>query len=166
MRTVERFAFIFGIVNLVLGGLALFSPFVKQRHSPVSRFLNRNRAVRMLPRRRQGLINTRTGELLGMMGAVNPPHAVLHSTLGAAGLATRQFSNLARPYMYVLAGLFTAMAVIGWANTGFRPGIHHVKGVAVDWKDNILHTVWAAAAWLFALRPNLGSNDFSEMVGE
>lgn len=159
-RTVERFAYIFGIVNLVLGVLSFFSPFVAQKPSrnPVKRVLD--------SRRRTGLINTRTGQLLGMMGATNPPHAVLHSTLGAAGLATRRFPNLARPLMWAMAGLFAAMAVIGWATTGAKPGIHHVRGVAVDWRDNVIHTVWGLGALLLALRPELGQSveDIAENI--
>src|SRR5215208_6625469 len=112
MRTVERFAFIFGIANLVMGVLSFFSPFVAERRS-------RNILRRIMPGRSRGLLNTRSGNLLGVLGATNPPHAILHSTLGAAGLATRRFSNLARPYMWLTGILYAAMAVVGWATVGF-----------------------------------------------
>jgi hypothetical protein len=151
-RTVERFAFIFGIANLVLGVLSVFSPFVRNRPS-------RNPIKRIMQRRQHGLINTGTGQLLGMMGAVNPPHSVLHSALGAAGLATRRYPNLARPLMWVMGTLFAAMAVVGWATTGTKPGVKHVKGVAVDWRNNILNTVWGLGALFLALRPDIGRED-------
>ena len=158
MRTVERFAFIFGIVNLALGVLSFFSPFVAEKRS-------RNILRRILPGRRRGLFNTRSGNLLGVLGATNPPHAVLHSALGAAGLATRRFSNLARPYMWLTGILYAVMAVVGWATVGFKPGIHQVKGMAVDWRDNIMHTVWGLGALLLAMRPSIGQrNDFGENI--
>jgi hypothetical protein len=148
MQTVERFAFFFGLANLALGLMSFFSPFVAEKRS-------RNPIKRVMQRRNRGLFNTQTGQLLGMMGATNPPHAVLHSTLGAAGLATGRYPNLARPFMWVMGILFAAMAVIGWATTGTKPGIHHVKGVAVDWRDNVLHTVWGLSALALALRSSM-----------
>jgi hypothetical protein len=146
MRTVERFSFIFGIANLILGVLAFFSPFVAERRTGIGKFLPR----------RHSLINRRPGMLLGALGAVNPPHAVLHSALGAAGLATRPWSKLSRAYMWVNGLLFAALAVMGWARVGFKPGIHNVMGIALDWRDNVLNTLWAAGSILLAVRPDLG----------
>src|SRR5512133_390232 len=113
MRTVERFAFIFGVVNVVLGALSLFSPFVKQKPA-------RNPIMRIQQRRNRSLLNRRPGKLLGVLGAVNPPHSVLHSALGAAGLATRRFSRMSRPYMWLTGLMYAAMAAIGWAKVGFK----------------------------------------------
>jgi hypothetical protein len=146
MRTIERFAFIFGILNLVFGVLAFFSPFVSHQRRGLARFL---------PHRNRGFINRQPGRLFNLF-AVNPTHAAIHSALGAAGLATRPLSHFSRPYLGLSALLFGALAAIGWANTGFRSRAHHLMGAAVDWRDNILHTVLAAGSLLLALRPDLG----------
>ena len=151
MRTVERFAWIFGIANLILGAASLFSPFVAQRKP--------RGITRVLPRRKnRGLINTQPGRLFGGLAAVNPPHSVIHSTLGAAGLATRRFNGFSRAYMWITGILFAAMAVMGWSSTGLKPGIHKVMGIATDVRGNILHTLWGAAALLLAAKPDLGQN--------
>ena len=114
------------------------------------------------------MFNTGTANLFGKFGAVNPPHAIMHSALGAAGLATRPFSRISRAYMWMNALMFGALAVLGWATFGFKPGVHKVKGVAWDVGDNILHTLWAAGSLLLAIKPNLGQSrvdgDVSNMV--
>jgi hypothetical protein len=151
MRTVERFAFYFGILNTALGVLGMLNPLVSNRRQ------QRTGIARYLPRRKQrGLINRQPGMFLGQMGAVNPPHAALHSALGAAGLATRSFSQLARPYMWISGLLFAALAVMGWSRIGMKPGVHTVKGIALDKRENIIHTLWGAAALLMAAKPDLG----------
>jgi hypothetical protein len=104
------------------------------------------------------------GHLVGKFGAVNPPHAIMHSALGAAGLASRPFSRMSRTYMWINAIMFGALAVLGWATVGFKPGVHKVKGVALDVSDNILHTLWAAGSLLLALKPNLGRSDIDNSV--
>jgi hypothetical protein len=154
MRTVERFAFIFGIANLVLGALALFSPFVKQQNK--LSFASRLTGGRLGRTHSRGIINKGTGQLFGFLGAVNPPHAMVHSALGAAGLATKPFSRFSRAYMWLNAALFLGMAAIGWATVGFKPGTKKVMGYAVDLRDNIISTLWGAGALLLAIKPNLG----------
>jgi hypothetical protein len=158
MRTVERFAFIFGIVNLALGAMSMFSPFVREKKS-------RNPVKRLFQNRSRGLINTREGMLLGGLGAVNPPHAIMHSALGAAGLATRPYSRFARGYMWLTAGLFAALAIMGWTSAGTKPGIHKMGPLAVDKRDNIIHSIWAAAALLFAVKPDLFSGRMMDDIG-
>jgi hypothetical protein len=150
MRTVERFSFIFGIVNLALGVMSLFSLFVDNKRGKgiISRYLPVNR--------NKGLFNRHSGQLLGGMGAVNPPQAYLHTILGALGLATRPASQLSRAYMALTGVVFAALAVMGWFSFGMKPGIHTVKGIALDWRENIIHTLFGASALLLALRPNLG----------
>lgn len=143
MRNVERFAFIFGVINLVLGALALFSPFVKPQRRGIARFAPRKR----------GLINNQPGQLLGMFGAVNPPHAVMHSALGAAGLATRPFARFSRAYLFLNAALFAAIAVMGWMSVGVKPGIHKVAGFALDVRGNVISSLLAGAALVMALMP-------------
>lgn len=159
MRTVERFAFYFGIVNLVLGIMSLLSPFVRPQRSGMARFLP--------ARRNRGIFNRQTGMLLGRLGAVSPISGMVHSALGAAGLATRPFSRYSRAYMWLNGMLFAAMAALGWFTVGMKPGIRNVKGIAVDRMDNIIHTLFAAGALLLAARPNLGrqmTNDAMNMV--
>jgi len=101
---------------------------------------------------------------------VNPPHAVIHSALGALGLATRRWSGLSRAYMWVMGALFAVMAVVGWATVGTRPGIHNVMGMAVDRNNNILHTIWGIGALLLAAKPMLGQNlaerEYNETINE
>jgi len=159
MRTVDRFAFFFGIANLLLGGLSLFSPFVRPR---------RPRGIaRILPmRQNRGIINKRPGQLFGMLGAVNPPQAAIHSALGALGLATRRFTTLSRPYMWITGLLFAALAVMGWTSFGLKPGIHKVNGIALDWRENIIHSLWGAGALLLAARPYLGQNGIQREMSQ
>lgn len=151
MRTVDRFAFFFGIANLVLGALSVFSPFVRQQ--------KRRGIARIIPaRHHRGIINKRSGQLFGALGAVSPSNAAVHSALGAIGLATRRFSGFSRAYMWVTGLIFAALAVMGWASFGLKPGIHKVSGMALDWRNNIIHTLWGAGALLLAARPELGQN--------
>jgi hypothetical protein len=150
MRTVERFAFYFGIVNIVLGLMSLFSPFVD----------NKRGLARYLPvKRNKGLFNRHSGQLLGGMGAVNPPQAYIHTALGALGLATKPAARFSRAYMALTGVVFAALAVMGWASFGMRPGIHKVRGIALDWRENIIHTIFGASALLLAARPNLGRKE-------
>ena len=155
MAMINRFAFIFGAINVVLGILSMFRPFV--RHPP------RRGIARLLPRRDHvGVFNKGTGQLLGVMGAVNPPHAVMHTTLGAAGLATRRFPNLAKPYIWLTALYMLALAGLGWATVGMKPGNHNVMGLAMDRTDNIIHTLWGAGALALALMPILNSGRMNQ----
>lgn len=150
MRTIEKIALGFGILNLALGAMSLFKPFVKQ--PPARRLFGR------IPiKQNRGIINTGSGTLFGMLGAVNPPHSIVHSALGAAGLATRPFSRFSRAYMWINAALFAAMAAAGWATVGFKPGMKKVMGFAMDRNGTIVSTVMAATAALLAARPNLFS---------
>jgi hypothetical protein len=158
MRTVERFALIFGAVNLALGVMSMLSPFVdNKRGKGIARYLpgNRNR----------GLINRHSGQLFGGMGAVNPPQAYIHTALGALGLATRP-TGLSRAYMGLTGIVFAALAVMGWASFGMRPGIHKVNGLALDWRENIIHTLFGASALLLAARPELGQKMSMEEIME
>jgi hypothetical protein len=154
MRRIERFALFFGIFNLALGVLSLFAPFVKQ---PASRKLLNRLPMRRSPAR--GIINTGPGMLFGQLGAVNPPHSIVHSILGIMGLATLSSGRLSRPYMWLNAALFAAMAGLGWANTGLKPGIKNVMGFAMDRNGNFVSTLMAATAALLAARPNLFSGN-------
>jgi hypothetical protein len=150
-RTVDRFAFYFGIAHAILGGLSLFSPFVRPSR--------RSGIARVLPARKQhGIINKRSGQLMGMMGAVNPPHAVLHTVMGVAGIAASQLGRFTRPYMWANGALMSLMAVMGWKSFGFHPGDHKVMGIALDRKENIIHTLWGAASLFLAARPLAGEN--------
>lgn len=151
MRTLERFAMIFGIMNLVMGVVSMMSPFVS--HEQHGNFITRR-----LRRRRQGLINRETGQLFGFMGATNPPMSMLHTAVGAAGLATRArpLSRFSRAYAWITGALFLGLAAMGWARTGFRPGVEHMAGMAVDWKDNLIHTLLGGTALLMATRSDMG----------
>lgn len=150
MRTVNRFAFIFGIMNLILGGLSLFRPFVV--HPP-------RRGLARITRRKDhvGPFNKGMGQLMGVMGAVNPPQAVMHTTLGAAGLATRQYPGLATPYAWLSALFFLGMAALGWATVGMKPGNHNVMGIALDRKENFIHTLFGITSLGMALMPLIQS---------
>lgn len=157
MRTIEKFALGFGVLNLVLGGMSLFRPFVK--HPP------RRGIARMIPIRQKdhvGPFNKGMGQLMGMMGAVNPPHAIMHTTLGAAGVAAQRNSNLALPYVWLNALMFLGMAVLGWATVGMKPGNHNVMGLAIDRKENVIHTLWGASALALAVTTMLGSRRMSQ----
>ncbi len=148
MRNVEKFAFWFGVANLVLGALSMFAPFVMkpQTKNPVRRLLYRKPS-------HAGIINTGSGSLFGQLGAVNPPNAIVHSALGAAGVATSRFNNLALPYVGLSALLFAAMAALGWTKVGTKPGIHNVYGFAMDTRGNIVSTVLGMGTLVMAAIP-------------
>lgn len=156
MRTVERFAFFFGIANLVLG---IFSAIRSLSSSRKRSFFER-----ILPMRRASIFDRSTTHMFGNFGAVNPPHAILHSALGAAGLATRPYSRMSRAYMWLNALMFGAMAVLGWATVGFKPGTRKVRGVALDRGDNIINTLWAIGSLLLAVKPNIGQRRIDDSV--
>ena len=145
MRPFERLALIFGAFNLSFGLLAMFSPFVSHKTYRRRRWF--------LPPPNHGLINQEPGLLLGALGAVNPQHALMHTGLGLAGLASAKFGRFSRPYLWLQGGLFTALALAGWVKVGYKPGIHDVFGFAIDWRDNFFHTLLATAAFAAATRP-------------
>ena len=117
-----------------------------------------------MPKRMSRMMNRDTSHRFGKFGAVNPPHAIMHSALAAAGLATRPFSRISRATMWMNALMFGALAVLGWATFGFKPGVHKVKGVALDVGDNIIHTLWAAGSLRLAIKPNLGQGRIDNPV--
>jgi hypothetical protein len=172
MRMARNWALGFAVANLVLGFLALFAPAVKSNRmgDRIGQKIGDklpNLISDKLPGQKMSLINRRSGTLLGFLGAVNPPHGILHLALGSLGLGTRLRRGTSRPYLGLLALLYGAMAFMGWREVGFKPGIHHVMGFAVDRVDNIIHTILGASALAAAVvgRPasmNEASNTSSQ----
>jgi hypothetical protein len=136
MKLARNWAIGFAIANLVLGILTMLGPTVRTKPALKERVLGRDR----------NLINRDTGQLLGFMGAVNPPHSILHFVLGALGLGGAYLRRgLSRPYLGLLGLLYAAWAFMGWRRTGFKPGTDYTMGFAVDRTDNIIHTLIGAA---------------------
>jgi fatty-acid peroxygenase len=144
MRSVDKFTLWFGITNLIVGILSIFTPFVGHRSA-------RN-PIRRIKGERQGVINREPGMLLGRISAVNPPHAILHAVLGALGLAASGSNRFTRGYLWLNGLVFAVLAAVGWAAVGIKPGVHNVRGVAFDRQGNAIKTLWAAIAMFLALR--------------
>lgn len=134
--TAQKASLGMGATSLTLGALAFAAPAVTGNRDKV--------------------INTHNGKLLGVF-AVNPPHALLHIGLGAAGIAAMRSERAARRYLSASAVAYAALATAGvLKGRRRRKGIYEVMGMALNTADNVLHAVWSGAAALFASRPRLG----------
>lgn len=135
MKTIQKAALYFAIVNLVIGVAGYIGPLVTGNDD--------------------GLININPGMLLGLV-AINWLHAGVHLIYGLLGLWARSEVGRSRAYMGVGVALFGVMALMGTLSFGFEPGIHMVMGMSIDAQGNVIHLIWFLFALVFLLRPDLG----------
>lgn len=135
VHTVQKAAFYFGVVNLIVGIAGFIGPFVTGNND--------------------GIININPGNLFGIFG-MNWLHATAHVLFGVAGMAVRAKYDSSVAYMWVVAVVFGAMAAMGFMQFGMQEGLHSVMGMTVDRLGNVVHTIWALIGLYFALRPHAG----------
>ena len=135
VHTVQKAAFYFGVVNLVVGIAGFIGPFVTGNND--------------------GIININPGYLFGMLG-INWLHAAAHVLFGVAGMSVRTNYDSSVTYMWVVAVVFAAMAAMGFMQFGMQSGLYSVMGMTVDRNGNVVHTVLALIGLYFALRPHAG----------
>lgn len=96
-----------------------------------------------------GLINTGTGEILGV-SAINPAHAVLHLGWAGAGALARRSDKASSTYMKASAVLFGALTVAGVArDLQTDEEIYRVAGLALDMEANLIHAAITGVAAYF-----------------
>ncbi len=130
MRTVQKIAFYFGMLNLVIGLAGFIGPLITKND--------------------QKIINTKPGLLFGIF-AINWVHALVHLLAGIGGILARAEHNASRTYLWFSSILFGALTSMGVAVFGFRRGIHLVMGMALNRQDNILHGVFTLVAAVGAM---------------
>ncbi len=150
MRTIQKIAFYFGMVNLVIGLAGFMGPLVTKND--------------------QKMINTRPGLLFGIF-AINWVHALVHLLTGIGGLLTRTSQSAARNYMWFSSILFSVLTAMGLAVFGFKRGIHMVMGMALNLPDNLLHALFAVAGvvggvWKPGMHPEALLEEFKEKMAE
>ncbi len=150
MRTIQKIAFYFGMVNLVIGLAGFTGPLVTKND--------------------QKVINTKPGLLFGIF-AINWAHALLHLLTGVGGLVARTSQDAARTYMWFSSILFGALTSMGLAVFGLNRGIHLVMGMALNRQDNLLHTAFALAGmvggmWKPGMHPEALLEEFKERIEE
>ena len=146
MRTIQKIAFYFGLVNLVIGLAGFVAPLVTKNDDK--------------------MINTKPGLLFNVF-AINWLHALLHVLAGAAGLLLHVRENASRTYLWISSALFGALSAVGIAVFGFKRGIFMVMGMALNAPDNVLHAAFAAASlvggmWKPRLYPEALLEEFKE----
>ncbi len=132
MKLIRSAALFFAILNLAGGLLSFAGPLIS---------CNNDRGI-----------NTKPGLLFGR-AAVNWMHGVMHILLGTLGLLSFSFHRFEQDYLRLNAGLFSGLAALGWTTFGMRKGIYMKMGIALNWIDNIAHSVLALAALPLALIP-------------
>jgi hypothetical protein len=134
---VETAARRFGALNLVAGLLGFVGPLVWGNDDD--------------------LVNVAPGQFLGKI-AVNGRHAAIHALYGALGLAMGRDEKSARRYMGLGALLFGVLSAAGWRSFAFEPGLHVMRGIAMDRWANVAHGVLAGICLSYTGRSDSDSD--------
>lgn len=144
MRTIQRVALVFGLVNLLFGIVGFISPLVKPTR--------RSMLLRLFKRNNPSWLNTQPGEEFGLFGT-NWVHSLAHIALGLPALIPTVRNRFGQAYLGVLSAVFASLAGLGFLQFGTKTGVHDVMGMALNREDNYLHSAMAGMGLMFALMP-------------